>query len=55
MAARSSNTGPNRGIGCVGVPLRVMCPPEVTEVTLLSPQVVGSVPAGWGAPPLVGG
>lgn len=27
----------NRGIGCVGVPLRVCCPPEVTEITLRSP------------------
>ncbi len=27
----------NRGIGCVGVPLRVMCLPEVTEFTLRSP------------------
>lgn len=27
----------NRGIGCVGLPLRVMCPPEVTEITLRSP------------------
>ena len=27
----------NRGIGCVGVPLRVMCPPEITEITLRSP------------------
>lgn len=27
----------NRGIGTVGVPLRVKCPPEVTEITLRSP------------------
>ncbi|MCC6883106.1 MAG: metallophosphoesterase [Verrucomicrobiales bacterium] len=27
----------NRGIGCVGVPLRVSCPPEITEITLRSP------------------
>ncbi len=27
----------NRGIGCVGVPLRIMCPPEITEITLRSP------------------
>ncbi|HSI63918.1 MAG TPA: metallophosphoesterase [Candidatus Saccharimonadia bacterium] len=26
----------NRGIGCVGVPMRVQCPPEVTEITLRS-------------------
>lgn len=30
----------NRGIGCVGVPLRVMCPPEITEITLRSPLVL---------------
>ena len=30
----------NRGIGCVGVPLRVWCPPEITEITLRSPSVV---------------
>ena len=35
----------NRGIGCVGVPLRVFCPPEVTEITLLSPEVAGASPA----------
>lgn len=29
----------NRGIGCVGVPLRVQCPPEVTEITLRSPAL----------------
>ena len=29
----------NRGIGCVGVPLRLMCPPEITEITLRSPQL----------------
>lgn len=29
----------NRGIGCVGVPLRVLCPPEITEITLQSPHV----------------
>ena len=45
----------NRGIGCVGVPLRLMCPPEVTEITLLSPDAVssdaaGKPPAGWAAP-----
>ncbi|MDZ4288770.1 MAG: metallophosphoesterase [Prosthecobacter sp.] len=27
----------NRGIGCVGVPMRIGCPPEVTELTLRSP------------------
>ncbi|MFZ4765254.1 MAG: metallophosphoesterase [Roseimicrobium sp.] len=27
----------NRGIGCVWLPLRVWCPPEVTEITLRSP------------------
>jgi len=31
----------NRGIGCVGVPLRVMCPPEITEITLRSPLTHG--------------
>lgn len=31
----------NRGIGCVGVPLRVMCPPEITEITLRSLLVLG--------------
>lgn len=31
----------NRGIGTVGVPLRVMCPPEITEITLRSPEVLG--------------
>jgi len=35
----------NRGIGCVGVPLRVLCPPEITEITLLSPEVAGAGPA----------
>ncbi len=30
----------NRGIGCVGVPLRIGCPPEVTEITLRSPEVL---------------
>ncbi len=29
----------NRGIGCVGVPLRIGCPPEVTELTLRSPEL----------------
>ena len=29
----------NRGIGCVGVPMRIMCPPEITEITLRSPLV----------------
>lgn len=29
----------NRGIGCVGLPLRVFCPPEVTEITLRSTLV----------------
>ena len=28
----------NRGIGCVGVPLRIGCPPEVTELILRSPM-----------------
>jgi predicted MPP superfamily phosphohydrolase len=45
----------NRGIGCVGVPLRVMCPPEITEVTLLSPEVIGSRQVGWAEPPVGGG
>jgi uncharacterized protein len=27
----------NRGIGCVGVPLRFACAPEITEITLRSP------------------
>ena len=30
----------NRGIGCVGVPLRIGCPPEVTELTLRSPELL---------------
>ncbi len=30
----------NRGIGCVGVPLRLMCPPEITEITLRSPAAI---------------
>jgi predicted MPP superfamily phosphohydrolase len=29
----------NRGIGCVGVPLRIGSPPEITEITLRSPLV----------------
>lgn len=29
----------NRGIGCVGVPLRIGAPPEVTEITLRSPAL----------------
>jgi predicted MPP superfamily phosphohydrolase len=29
----------NRGIGCVGVPLRIGCPPEVTQITLRSPEL----------------
>ena len=29
----------NRGIGCVGIPLRIGCPPEVTELTLRSPDL----------------
>lgn len=29
----------NRGIGCVGLPLRIDCPPEVTELTLRSPEL----------------
>ncbi|WP_395744989.1 metallophosphoesterase [Prosthecobacter sp.] len=29
----------NRGIGCVGIPLRIGCPPEVTELTLRSPEL----------------
>lgn len=42
--AGAYNVGPvklyvNRGIGCVGVPLRVKCPPEITEITLRSPKV----------------
>lgn len=32
----------NRGIGCVGVPMRIGCPPELTEITLRSPEVVGA-------------
>ncbi|HYF35682.1 MAG TPA: metallophosphoesterase [Prosthecobacter sp.] len=28
----------NRGIGCVGVPWRIGCPPEVTEITLRAPK-----------------
>ena len=30
----------NRGIGCVGLPLRIGAPPEVTEITLRSPEVL---------------
>lgn len=30
----------NRGIGCVGLPLRIGAPPEVTELTLRSPEVL---------------
>lgn len=30
----------NRGIGCVAVPFRVHCPPEITEVTLRMPARV---------------
>ncbi|OYW72608.1 MAG: hypothetical protein B7Z37_24320 [Verrucomicrobia bacterium 12-59-8] len=30
----------NRGIGCVGVPLRIGAPPEVTELTLRSPELL---------------
>ena len=29
----------NRGVGCVGVPLRIGCPPEVTDLTLRSAEV----------------
>lgn len=29
----------NRGIGCVGLPLRIGAPPEVTELTLRSPEL----------------
>lgn len=29
----------NRGIGCVGVPWRIGAPPEVTEITLRSPEL----------------
>lgn len=29
----------NRGIGCVGVPMRIGAPPEVTEITLRSPAL----------------
>jgi predicted MPP superfamily phosphohydrolase len=29
----------NRGVGCVGLPLRVGAPPEVTELTLRSPEL----------------
>lgn len=32
----------NRGIGCVGLPLRIGCPPEVTELTLRSPELARS-------------
>ncbi len=28
----------NRGIGCVGVPVRFACPPEITEITLRAPS-----------------
>ena len=30
----------NRGIGCVGVPVRFACPPEITVITLRSPEAV---------------
>lgn len=30
----------NRGIGCVGVPMRIGAPPEVTELTLRSPELL---------------
>jgi hypothetical protein len=30
----------NRGIGCVELPIRIACPPEVTEITLRSPEVL---------------
>ncbi|MBX7209482.1 MAG: metallophosphoesterase [Verrucomicrobiaceae bacterium] len=30
----------NRGIGCVGAPVRIACPPEVTVITLRSPAVL---------------
>jgi predicted MPP superfamily phosphohydrolase len=30
----------NRGVGCVGVPLRIGCPPEVTELTLRNAEVL---------------
>ncbi|MDB6139280.1 MAG: metallophosphoesterase, partial [Verrucomicrobiaceae bacterium] len=26
----------NRGIGCMDVPVRFACPPEITEITLAS-------------------
>lgn len=29
----------NRGIGCVGLPMRIGCPPEVTELILRSPEL----------------
>lgn len=29
----------NDGIGCIGVPVRIHCPPEVTEITLRSPEL----------------
>jgi predicted MPP superfamily phosphohydrolase len=29
----------NQGIGCIGVPVRIHCPPEVTEITLRSPEL----------------
>ena len=32
----------NRGIGCIDVPVRFCCPPEVTEITLRSPALVAS-------------
>jgi predicted MPP superfamily phosphohydrolase len=32
----------NRGLGCVTVPLRIGCPPEVTELTLRSAEVEGN-------------
>jgi predicted MPP superfamily phosphohydrolase len=28
----------NQGIGCIGVPVRIHCPPEVTVITLRSPE-----------------
>jgi len=40
----------NRGIGCVGVPLRVMCPPEITEITLRSPEAGPRGARGWSRP-----
>lgn len=31
----------NRGIGCVGLPVRFACPPEVTQISLRAPRLAG--------------